>query len=728
MSDQPDPNLIYFNGIDGETGGYAEEPLPVDEFVRAVASRQAWGPEHWRDLQFREEQKHVSFEVLPEYGDGSDLKLTGWGLIFPASAPPGQVDAVLEALEPLIKHREAQMGRPARIFRAGEGFRWWQPPGEPQPRPETKNEWLARRGAGPGPVDPTIVPYYLLIVADPLSIPFSFQYELDVQYAVGRIYFSSLADFARYAHSVAEAGSGRVRLPRRAVFFGVANNDDRATHLAAEHLVRPLAEYTADRSQKFNLGWEAQRVEPRDADRQALRALLGGGQTPALLFTASHGIDFRYGHPDQLRYQGAIVCQDWKGPRSERAARQHYLAAEDIPDDHSLTGSIVFHFACFGGGTPYWDEFAIARDKARKTLAHRPFLAALPNRLLAHPNGGALAVVAHIDRAWSYSFQWGGIEEQNSAFQGILYQLMNGRQVGLAMESLNDRYAEIATILSNSLQDLKYEAEPSLAMLARIAFEYTANNDSRGYAVLGDPAVSLPLAPVDETDYARPLIQLAQPVAGRLPVVLDPQALAGLSQPERQRVAEEDAAGPVVQPAAVEKPPEPAAPEPVAGPPPVGTPPGARPFATPIDGLALALQAYAGDEEVSFSLEDGLSYNLLDDTRARVKEVVVNLNGALANLARKMQEVTSELATLSITTGVAQDLETFDPHSGEKRILTRVSAAGDIEVFVDRQAGPLDEDLLALHQQMVKQALANRIEVGKALAETVASLFGTQKG
>jgi hypothetical protein len=745
MTEAAGQELIYLNGISGETGTYAVEPVSLTDFANA-AKNLSWGSDHWNDLQTREFYKQDSFQILPQYGDGSELKKARWGIVFPASADLAQVDSILAALEKLISLRETQMGQKAKIFRGGNGFRWLQPPLVAATRPETKNEWLSRNGAGPGQVDPTIVPYYLLIIGDPLSIPYVFQTELDVQYAVGRLYFNTLEEYTRYAESVVAAAE-KVKLARKAVFFGVANPGDKATALSAEHFVKPLNKYVNDNMPEFGLGWEAELVEGDNADKSTLTTLLGGSQAPALLFTASHGINFSYMHPDQYRYQGALVCRDWKGPYIEPATRQHYLAAEDIPDTNNLLGSVVFHFACFGAGTPYWDDFAIAKSQNRKAIAGRPFIASLPNRLLSLPGGGALAVIGHIDRAWNYSFQWSSIEEQNTAYQGILFQLMAGKPVGLAMESMNDRYSEIATMLANTLQDLRYTTTPTQAQLARAAFEFANHNDARGYAVLGDPAACIPLAPLEESGSARPAIQITHIPSGKLPVVFDPDSLNSLNEAEREAVQNEEinlpcavqAAGSETRPQApvqeiVSNQPAPTP----AGPPTTGSVHASsipiknetigRPFSTPIDGLAFALQSYTSQETVSFSIgEEGVSFNILDDAKDKIKDVVVSLNNALGNLAKKLEHATSDLATLQVITGVVDDLETFDPKSVERRIVTQISASGDIQVFLPRGGSQLDEDLLALHQSMVRQALSNRLEVAQAVTEMISGLFGGQK-
>ena len=165
-----------------------------------------------------------------------------------------------------------------------------------------------------------------------------------------------------------------------------------------------------------------------------------------------------------------------------------YFAASDVDPSADYSGLIAFLFACYGAGTPQFDDFS-GPDRSRpKSLADAPFVGALPKALLGHESGAALAVVGHVDRAWTYSFDWPDVGPQTAIFEDTLFRLFAGYPIGYAMEMFNERHAELAVDLHDSEGRVGTADQLTSDEVAGL---WTAKNDSRNYALLGDPAVRL---------------------------------------------------------------------------------------------------------------------------------------------------------------------------------------------------------------------------------------------
>lgn len=475
---------VYFNGVNGATGRYASPPLNLAD-LSAIIRGETPSPAHASRFETSARNLAKASFGLPFGTDPSDPLQGGWAVVFHVE----ESDAVRQALADLIALRRRQIGE--RLVKVLD-YR----PGEPW------LAWLERHGATPGDVDPeNAVPYYVLVVGSPERIPLEFHYLMDIDYAVGRIAFDTPDEYARYAATVvAHETAQTVAVRKTAAFFGTRHDvfpPDAATQQSCDQLARPLAGQDADGKPAgtaiaARLGFE-QRCFFADAATKAnlTNALCAppDGRPPALLFTASHGMEFPPGDPRQLDAQGALLCQDWPGPGASDPA--FYFTAADVPDDATVRGMITFHFACYGAGTPQADDFPRSPGGTPPQIAPRPFLAKLPRRLLAHPRGGALAVIGHVERAWTTSIA--GLATTGSGnhiqpFVNTVGFVLSGKPVGFAVKDFASRAASLSTLVSQMLEDVRYGQQISDADLA---LAWLGRNDARNYVTLGDPAVRL---------------------------------------------------------------------------------------------------------------------------------------------------------------------------------------------------------------------------------------------
>ena len=472
---------IVVNGIDAASGEYLIPPMEIAELaerVRLSPFDPSLAARLGASLQ-SEADPHLGlpFTVRPEI-----VAEAGWGLLFHAD----EAADVRAALTPLFEHRRARINNDAIVkrlqdYRTGDDVA----------------SFLARHGVGQGSVEPAKVPFYLLVVGSPSRIPFEFGHQLDVEYCVGRLHFDTPAEYDAYVKSVIDyETAASVPNSREAVFWSPRHALDGATQLSADKLVLPLVDGVSAQGGQAPepsvlqvTNFRSRTLWKDGATKQALLDTLtaaGGVSPPAFLFTASHGIGFPKDHASQRDAQGALLCQDW--PPFKPMQPQHYLCASDVPDDARVHGLVSFHFACFGAGTPARDQFVHTPGQPPPDIAAAPFFARLPQRLLAHPNGGVLACIGHVERAWGYSITTAGAGAQRLPFRNCIGRILSGQPVGYAVKDFNERYASLTVTLAGLLQQIGFGVKiPDAVLVAR----WIERNDAEGYVVLGDPAIAL---------------------------------------------------------------------------------------------------------------------------------------------------------------------------------------------------------------------------------------------
>ncbi|MGC8951839.1 C1 family peptidase [Chloroflexus sp.] len=511
IADEQSSDELYPNGIDGRRG---EPLLRIDAKAASELAQRSDDPKELQTLhKTRNEAEERHFGVVADV-DQEDLAQARWAVMVNA------VDdaRIIQALWPLIEHRAYQQGiaLPLVDFRPGETCAEWasryadlkQPWEQRAPvlvyRPgERVNSWLARHGTMPGPVKPSQgVPFYILIAARPgpltandqAFISFNVQYELDIFWGVGRLCFTDergqhrYADYTTYAQRLIDyerRSVNDVRIRHEIVYFGTRHDLDKSTERSALELVKPLAEWH-DRGLPQRLGYGKRLLLANDATRSNLeQALRDENRPPAIWFSATHGLGLPVTDRELIPYQGALVTQDWTGFGGIK--REHWFAAEDLPSNLSLEGMVALLFACYGAGCPQRDEFIFDPEKGRPVIAPFTFVAQLPQQLLLR---GALGVVGHVERAWTYGFSIDGARGQTQAFEDVIGRLVAGKRLGSATDQFNIIQAARSMTLAEELENIKFGKQPEPRELSTL---WMARNDARNYMLLGDPAARLPI-------------------------------------------------------------------------------------------------------------------------------------------------------------------------------------------------------------------------------------------
>ncbi len=471
--DNSDLQLLLCDGSDGAP--VLEEGLSESALSDAQAPEQ--GPRG---------KDSMLLEAL--HRDPNDLGAQRWAVIAPEGA---EGDRRLAAIAELIDHRRAQQGAKPRIYRvppamdAFDSLRW-------------KNDVLRSEEVA---LDER--PRYLLILGDLHEVSLELQHVLANGSFVGRLHCPTIQGIRAYAEKVVRHERAPL-VPRARPLYYTAQDGTAAVGIGYRHLIEPCMRMTRDLNDRGKLDANAPEEIPySDWGPDELLAMTSA-PTPSMLLSLSHGLGApRRGwrSPDEQRaLQGALAI----GPDGP-------LAAEMVEETPFLPGGVWMCVACFAAGTPPHSAYhpwlsllaehggasgaalaAVLRSLPQE--GERPFVAALPQALLANPEG-PLAVIGHMDLAWTYGFS-DPKSKRSRASRMLAAQraILSGARVGVGLDALMHAYRETNDELTARYQlqrDARARGRADPVTPRQLGTLWMQRNDLRGYVLLGDPATRL---------------------------------------------------------------------------------------------------------------------------------------------------------------------------------------------------------------------------------------------
>lgn len=434
-------------------------------------------------------ERSIGALVLEAAGaDPNDLPAQRWGVV----APIGEAgDRMLVAVQALVQHRRAQQGAAPKIYRVRPdmdvvaSIRW-------------RNDVYRAEGV---PEDER--PRYLMLLGDLHEVSIELQHVLAGGAFVGRLQCEDLGGLRRYAEKVVAAELAEAAACGRAIYYS-AEDGTPAVALGYERLIEPCVQQTREWSHTGRLAVSSVREVPH-CDGQSVELMREAAAAgPAVMLSLSHGL----GAPPR----GWRTLKDQRERQGALFLGTEELGASEVREATFLPGGVWMSVACFSAGTPSASAFApwlstlaaggqggaseVLRNLPRE--GERPFVAALPQAALANPHG-PLAVIGHIDLAWTFGFvDAQRLNSRASRVFSTLRTLLEGGRAGVALDALMRTYRDTNDDLTSSHQRQRAAAARELPdpedprQLGRL---WMQRNDLRGYVLLGDPAARLAVQP-----------------------------------------------------------------------------------------------------------------------------------------------------------------------------------------------------------------------------------------
>jgi len=445
----------------------------------------------------RPEQKGFLASITAE---ASNLERQRWAIVTPAGAEGTRLEALVQ---PLVRARAEEQQADVLSIRVPPGMdtaaatAW-----KKDVFPALYGEEEAER------------PSYLLILGDLDQVSLDTQQVLAQDGFPGRLAFATDDGYGAYVDKVLAWQREPARQDRARALFYTVHDGTTATTVGHAKLITPCHDLCA----------RAARDKPREFPASAVQA--SGAQTPnpdelraltatrhpSVLLSMSHGLG-----PPRRRTWSPAEAREHQGAMS--FGGEGALTAQDVASAPFLPGGLWIYFACFGAGTPrtsaykHWLEMLALHGMADLGPASATlrgldqgggFVSGLAKAALANPNG-PLAILGHIDLAWSYGYEElrvgneKGITGSNRSrnFYNLITKLVAGERAGAASLAMKLVLGDVSTQLNDHYDRYKRGgtvegATPADALA--LGNLWMLHQDLRGYALLGDPAVRLPLA------------------------------------------------------------------------------------------------------------------------------------------------------------------------------------------------------------------------------------------
>lgn len=482
--------------------------------------------------------------------NADDLAHQGWAVVTPADADGARLEALVRDL---IAARAEDQGAEVLSIRV--------PPGMDS---AAANAWKASVYPTLYDEDETRRPRYLLILGDLDRVSLDTEHVLAHDGITGRLACLDDDGYAAYAHKVLAWQRAPSQQDRARALFYTVHDGSSATTAGHSKLIVPCHDRCVRAARDKPRTFPASAVESHGAESPDPDELLrlAAARHPSVLLSLSHGM----GPPRRRRWSPA-EARELQGAMS--FGSEGALEVRDLASAPFLPGGLWIYFACFGAGTPrtsayhHWlqmlaDQGMAELGPVNETLRGLDegggFVSGLSKAVLANPNG-PLAMLSHIDLAWSYSYEElrvGGDHDvrrvsgsnRSLNFFQLISKMMSGTRAGAASLALKLRLGAVGAELNAHYDRCKRTGEIEGARpdeLLALGNLWMLHQDLLGFTLLGDPAVRLPLASPDagERGAATPTVGSdAAPgpdtagagAARRAEIAVDPEALERLER------------------------------------------------------------------------------------------------------------------------------------------------------------------------------------------------------